>query len=298
MAIAPRRLTCVAVFAVAALAVGVTPAAAKPPNVIWVMADDMGWGEPGAYPCTSPHGRIKTPNLDIFAQQGLQFMQAYAGYTVCAPSRTTLFTGRHSGQFPKYGLPGTSLAPGQAKTTSGLLQQAGYTTAAFGKVAPLDSPMQQGFDAFTGQVSQGLCHNMYPEMIDTGNATRNLNLTLNWKPKNRELCMARPDDYNYTVDITHHRSIDWLDAHVGGAPSAGDAEPFFLYIAYTVPHAGGWGSAPAEPEQGAPVPTDGPYSNHSWPDVERDHASVITYLDNYVGELMAKVKALGIDEDT
>ena len=71
------------------------------PNIIFIMADDMGWGEPGAFPSTSTHGKISTPNLDRFAKEGMLFRHAYAGYTVCAPSRTALFTGRHSGQYKK-----------------------------------------------------------------------------------------------------------------------------------------------------------------------------------------------------
>merc|ERR1719247_3162146 len=116
------------------------------PNIVGVMADDLGWGEPGLYPSTSPHGRIATPHLDKFGKEGIQFMQAYAGYTVCAPSRTTFFTGRHSGQFVKHGFSGTELKPSQdAKTTAQVLKDAGYRTGAFGKVAPLVSPTQQGF---------------------------------------------------------------------------------------------------------------------------------------------------------
>lgn len=160
--------------------------------------DDLGYGEVGAYPCTSPHGRIATPTLDRFANEGMQFTQAYAGYTVCAPSRTALFTGRHSGQYVKYGLSGTAISPGQATVTSELLQQAGYETAIFGKTAPLTNPVEQGFGTFLGQVNQGYCHNMYPAYIDSGNETLNFELPLNTKKKNRSLTMANPAEYNFT----------------------------------------------------------------------------------------------------
>merc|ERR1719443_1973978 len=110
------------------------------PNIVFVMADDLGWGEVGLYPANSPNGRIATPNLDRFGKEGVQFTHAYAGYTVCAPSRTTLFTGRHSGQFVKHGLSGTEIKAGQANgtTIATMLQKAGYATGAFGKIAPLD----------------------------------------------------------------------------------------------------------------------------------------------------------------
>lgn len=277
------------------------------------MSDDMGWGEPGPYPSTGHDGlRISTPNLDEFAKTGLQFTNAYAGYTVCAPSRTTLMTGRHSGQFVKYGYPGTTLAAGAAETTQMLLQKAGYATAGVGKMAPLHDPVPQGFDYFIGQVDQGLCHNMYPQFYDSGKrpSTKpeactatgfcNIELTLNAKiPANasaaRTQCMANPADYNYTVDMTSYHSLAFISEHVSTKPS----QPFYLYEAFTVPHAGGWGKSPTTPESGAPVPSDGEYAGHTdWPEVERDHAAVITYLDVYVGDLLALLKKLKIEENT
>jgi uncharacterized sulfatase len=136
----------------------------------------------------------------------------------------------------------------------------------------------------------------------------NVNLTLNWKNKSRTNCMANPSEFNYTVDITHQHTLAWLDAnaaasivtHADAADAMNKATPFFLYTAFTVPHAGGWDSAPAAGEQGAPVPTDVPYvtTGAGWPDVERDHAAVITYLDHCMGELLTKVKSMGIDEQT
>ena len=154
-----------------------------PHGIAWIMADDLGWGEPGAFPSTSPHGRIATPHLNQFASHGVRFTDGYAGYTVCAPSRMTLMTGFHSGHFPREGLNGEALAPAQSAsllTLPAMLQRAGYITAAAGKVAPLTAPVEQGFDSFIGQVDQGLCHNMYPRFIDEGNATLNVNLTHNW----------------------------------------------------------------------------------------------------------------------
>ena len=96
------------------------------PNVVWIMADDLGWGEVGLYPANSSHGRIATPHLDQFGREGMVFRQAYAGYTVCAPSRTAFFIGRHSGNFHKLGLDGQALLPSQNQTTlPQLLKQAG-----------------------------------------------------------------------------------------------------------------------------------------------------------------------------
>mmetsp|Transcript_11031 Transcript_11031/g.22801 ORF Transcript_11031/g.22801 Transcript_11031/m.22801 type:complete len:486 (-) Transcript_11031:100-1557(-) len=273
--------------------ISVVSFAAPRPNVVWVMADDLGWGEPGLYPSSSPHGRIATPYLDKFGKEGVVFKQAYAGYTVCAPSRTTFFTGRHSGQFVKHGLSGEAIQPSQNVTTlAQMLKSAGYNTGAFGKVAPLTFPTRQGFDAFVGQVNQGYCHNMYPKDIDTGLAQLNFPLSGNKRKKSRGLCMKNPELYNYTIDVFHDTGMAWLEA------AAKKSEPFFLYLSYTIPHAGGWGDAPKAPEQGAPVPTDLQYADKPWPDVEKDHAAVITYLDRMVGDLMQRLKALGVDKDT
>ena len=115
------------------------------------MADDLGWGEVTAFPGGSVHGRPATPNLDKLASDGMMFTNAYAGYTVCAPSRTTFFTGVNSMRFKQRGFSGTQLAPGQATTTAELLKSAGYSTGLFGKSAPLTSPLAQGFDEFIGE---------------------------------------------------------------------------------------------------------------------------------------------------
>ena len=287
--------TCAATGALLALASGAAAAGdATRPNIIWVMSDDMGWGEVGLYPAGSTHGRIATPHLDQMGKEGMRFTQAYAGYTVCGPSRTTLFTGRHSGQFQKYGLPGTTLPPTlNVTTTADILKKAGYVTGASGKIAPLTSPTTQGFDHFFGQISQLDCHNMYPQEVDAqvgSNAPHHIKLPHNDKFRDRDLCMAHPAEYNYTTDLFHSDAMQYLETVAGGE------DPFFMYLAFTVPHAGGWTSKGAE--QGAPVPTDLQYGNEPWPNVERDHAGTITYMDAFVGDLFSNIKRLGIDNDT
>jgi arylsulfatase A-like enzyme len=213
-------------------------------------------------------------------------------------------TGFHSGHFGAHKLPGTQFPTSlDILTTPEMLQKAGYATAGIGKMAPLNAPVLQGFDYFIGQINQGLCHNMYPHAVDTGNTTGlNVNLSLNYKipgdPKAaRTACMAEPSEYNYTVDITHEHSMAWIQNSDGKLREAD--KPFFLYEAFTVPHAGGWGHAPSTPESGAPVPSDGQYAGQSsWPDVEKDHAAVITYLDDYVGKLVALLKSEQLETKT
>ncbi|EDQ89775.1 uncharacterized protein MONBRDRAFT_24876 [Monosiga brevicollis MX1] len=292
-----------------ALVMATPHAIEQPPNIVWIMADDLGWGEVELFPGDSKHGRLATPNLNKFGQEGTIFTQAYAGYTVCAPSRTTLFTGRHSGQFIKYGFDGQNLYHNQAhvRTAAQMLREAGYRTAAFGKTAPFQTPdsiAPLGFDHFKGQLSQLFCHNMYPIYYDylpeTGGSTGpNISQAFvaenNVTAKSREACMANPSAFNYSIDFFQDSALSWLDTY-GAAPD----KPFFLYVSYTIPHAGGWGSAPQAPENGAPVPSDGQYANRTgdWPTVEVDHAAVVTYLDARVGDILSKLQGLGIDNRT
>lgn len=188
---------------------------------------------------------------------------------------------------------GTDLAPSQnVATFASVLQDAGYATGAFGKTSPLESPEEQGFDIFLGQVNQSECHNMYPKFIDKGLGKKNVNLTGNYEDKSRELCQNNPEIYNYTIDVFHEAGATWLQ------DVATRDQPFFMYLSYTIPHAGGWADAPATNEDGNPVPTIYNYDDPSWPDVEKDHAAVITYLDAKVGDLMRRLKMLGIDDNT
>eukprot|EP00408_Alexandrium_pacificum_P043178 CAMPEP_0171240446 /NCGR_PEP_ID=MMETSP0790-20130122/44513_1 /TAXON_ID=2925 /ORGANISM="Alexandrium catenella, Strain OF101" /LENGTH=320 /DNA_ID=CAMNT_0011706883 /DNA_START=18 /DNA_END=981 /DNA_ORIENTATION=- len=114
---------------------------------------------------------------------------------------------------------------------------------------------------------------MYPTSIDTGMRQLNFELKGNRRQKNRTLCMQHPELYNYTIDVFHDS-------------------------AFHDPYAGGWGDAPDVPEDGNPVPTDLQYADKPWPDVEKDHAAVITYLDGKVGDLLQRLKSLGVDNNT
>ena len=123
---------------------------------------------------------------------------------------------------------------------------------------------------------------MYPHLIDSGEGTFNYNLTLNWKSKSRGACMAAPGSFNYTVDVTIDQGLAWLQDKYGGGYTVPTEAPFFLYLSFTIPHAGGWDSWPKAAEEGAPVPSDGMYADKDWPDVEKDHAAAVTYLDSQV----------------
>jgi len=266
------------------------------PNLLWIMADDLGVGEPSflsSETAVSSGRVIHTPRIDELAASGTFFTAAYAGYTVCAPSRATLFTGRSVGRLAG--------APANWPLLPRLLGDAGYQTALFGKSAPMDDttpgselewglPARFGFERFRGDPNQAQCHNMYPTYLVDDTST--LPLPLNTKNKSRSLCMAHPQDYNYTTDVFTDAALHWL--HSERLPT----KPFFLYIAYTVPHAGGWGSAPSSPEQGSPVPSDLQYADRDWPEVERDHAASVTYLDLKLGRVLDGLDTLGLSTST
>ena len=246
------------------------------------------------------------PPLHIYLLTLCSRSAADAGYTVCGPSRTSLLTGYHSGNFYAKGLTGTAFGPEKfVLTLPSMLKQAGYATAAFGKSDPLLAPLQQGFEYFIGQVDQVECHDMYPRAIDFGAGRGNLNLSLNWvlDPKDptgsRQACMSRPNDFNYTQDITHSYAMGWLrvwaDRSKADLDADGRERPFFLYQSYAVPHAGGWGTTD---EDGAPVPHLGRYAAEDWPLVEKDHAAVVSYLDERVGDMMDLLTELKLESRT
>ena len=220
---------------------------------------------------------------------------------VCAPSRATLFSGRNSGNLA--GLPGGS------HSLAELLRRGGYETVAFGKSAPMDElgssgkmtpltwglPSEHGFEVFAGQPNQKYCHNMYPTEWRVGDAVEPLPLNTN-KPKSRHLCMRSPSEYNYTTDLFADAAIAWLHARPrsGGAGLA--ARPFFAYLSFTVPHAGGWSSYPKASEDGQPVPNDMGYAvkaHSDWPLVELDHAASVSYLDMKVGAVLDALEYTG-----
>lgn len=269
------------------------------PNIVLIVSDDLGWGEVSTTPdvATIHTRRIETPNLlRIFGQGGLVFDDAYAGYSVCGPSRTTLMTGRHAGNM-------------YTKTTAlnlpSLMRAAGYATALFGKSDPLTNPVDRrsGFDYFLGQDSQAKCHDMYPPTVDAGHRVNSSSAAVqwtvplrgnNWSTNNvskspaarRAACMAHPEDHTYTSDVFETAAASWIRNQTDAA-GAGAAvkKPFFAYVAYTTPHAGDWGTTK---ETGNPVPSDLQYMNEStYPDVEKDHAASVSYMDASVGKLIA-----------
>ncbi len=239
----------------------------RKPNIIFIMADDLGYGDLGCY----GQPTIQTPNIDRMAAEGKRFTDCYAGSTVCAPSRCCLMTGLHSGHARIRGNARHPLLP-EDTTVAECLKRAGYKTGIVGKWGlgePGTSgiPNRKGFDTWFGYLNQGRAHDYYIDHF--------------WKNEERyELNGA------YSHDLFTREALDFV--------RQSSDEPFFLYLAYTIPHAFNEGGD----DGGMPVPSDEPYSNEPWPQPQKNHAAMITRMDRDVGQLFTLLKSLNLDEDT
>ncbi len=280
------------------LVVCVVPAVAQEshrsrPNVIVVLADDLGYGELGCY----GQERIKTPNLDRIATEGVRFTDFYAGNPVCATSRCVLLTGKHTGHAfirdnHELGrdVEGQMPLPAGTVTLPGLLQQNGYATACVGKwgLGPAGSegaPGNHGFDLFFGYLCQKQAHNYYPthlwrneqKVVYEGNT-----------PRQRKEAV-------YACDAMLTETLGWLRARKGRD------QPFFLYYASPIPHlALQIPAAELAAYDGAfdDPPYDGKKGYLPHPRPRAAYAAMISRLDREVGEILACLDEIGAASDT
>jgi len=243
------------------------------PNIIFVVADDLGYGELGCY----GQALIRTPNLDRMAAEGVRFTDCYAGSTVCAPSRCALMTGRHTGHCHVRGNALVPLRP-EDLTVAEVLKGAGYATGLIGKWGlgepkTTGLPNRKGFDYFFGYLNQAHAHDYYPDHLFRNERRVAL-------PANRAGGKGE-----YSHDIFTRQALDFVHREAGG--------PFFLYLAYTIPHANN-----ELKEKGMEVPSAAPYTKEDWPEPERNKAAMITRLDADIGRIMAQIKALRIESNT
>jgi arylsulfatase A-like enzyme len=269
-------------------------ATAEKPNLIWILADDLGYGELGCY----GQKTIATPNLDRMAKEGMRFTHYYAGATVCAPSRSVLMTGQHHGNTRVRGNAGASNLGAQALkegdvTVASVLKKAGYSTALIGKwglgdvgAAESGLPRKQGFDYFFGYLNQRHAHNHYPDFLWQNEERVKLSNVI--VPVGDDGAGYPKEAKEFADDLFTDDALRFVDEN--------KQRPFFLYWSMVVPHANNErGSALGD---GAQVPDYGPYSDRDWPNQDKGHAAMITRLDGYVGRMMEKLKALGIAENT
>jgi arylsulfatase A-like enzyme len=256
--------------------------AAERPNIVFILADDLGYGDLGCY----GQKNFATPNIDRMAAEGLRFTQHYAGSTVCAPSRACLMTGQHTGRGWQRANGGPGLRPDPHDVTvARLLKDAGYQTALIGKSPFIRddqgrSPNAKGFDHFFGYSGHSAAHRYYPESL--------------WRNGEKVLYQDNQgkEGQQYSSDLFVKDALNWLDEHAGG--------PFFLHLALQQPHADL--SVPQkwrEPFLGKfeETPTDsGQYRQE--PNPKATFAGMVTHLDDAVGQVLGKLRELGIAENT
>jgi uncharacterized sulfatase len=272
--------------------------AAEKPNIIFILADDLGYGELGCY----GQKLIKTPNLDRMAEEGMRFRQFYAGSTVCAPSRAVLMTGLHTGHVSVRGNAGAkdisdlaALRPQTLRedelTVAELLKKAGYSTALIGKwgLGELGSggePTRKGFDYFFGYLNQSHAHNYYPAWLTRG--TERVALRNEGPGSGPFGASVATKKLDYSPDLFAQEALEWV--------AQKKDEPFFLYLALTTPHANN--EAGKSLGNGQEVPDLGIYADTKWTPQNKAQAAMITRMDADIGRLFAQLKALGIDEKT
>ena len=289
-------------------------AAERRPNIVFLLADDLGYGDLGAY----GQKKIRTPHLDRLSKEGMRFTQAYSGHNVCAPARCVLMTGLHPGHAyirenrGGVGIPGSGGGEGQEPVPSGELKlpatltRLGYVNGGFGKwglgaVGSTGDPLAQGFDRFFGYNDQAVAHNFYPvslwndrERVPLRNPkfSAHQRLPAEADPAKREsyAAFAGPD---YAPDLIHAEAERFVRTHRD--------RPFFLYYPTTVPHlalqvpedslAEYAGAFPEEPYLG-----DRGYLPHPTP--RAAYAAMVTRLDREIGKLLALLDELGLRENT
>jgi len=273
------------------------------PNIIYILADDLGYGDLGCY----GQKRIKTPNLDKMAAEGMRFTQHYAGSTVCAPSRCALMTGKHTGRCTVRGNVDVLMKP-EEFTIAKILKGAGYSTACIGKWGighppPPDDPHTAGFDYFFGYLSMWHAHNYYPDFLwKNGKKVPLKNAVMHpekhYKENQAPLVGLANKKVDYTPDLFTEAALQFIEeqnqpAYPKARPSG---RPFFLFLSYTIPHANN--EAGQFGEHGMEVSDYGIYKEKDWPEPEKGKAAMISRMDRDIGRIFRKLKQLGIDQNT
>jgi len=283
-----------------ALAAHARPARDAPPNIIFILADDLGYGDLGAYGQT----RIRTPRLDRMAMEGTRFTQFYAGSPVCAPSRSALMTGQHTGHTYIRGNKehpgGQEPLPDRITTVADVLKRAGYTTGIFGKwglggVDTEGAPLRHGFDEFFGYYDQRRAHFYYPEYLYRNAEKVPLPNRVREEPRSPGAGPAVVRG-RYSHDAIAEAALAFLEKH--------RRERLFLYAAFTIPHA----ELQAPEDAYAPYVKDGrsifpetPFPENHYGAQAMPHATyaaMVSRLDRDVGRILDTLRELGLDRNT
>lgn len=261
----------------------------RKPNIIFILADDLGYGDLGCY----GQSKIKTPNIDKLAREGTRFTDCYAGSTVCAPSRCALMTGLHTGHNRIRGNGARLALAAEDLTVAELLQKAGYRTGLVGKWGLGDegstgTPGKKGFDDFIGYLNQTHAHDYYTDHLFRHDAKTGFD-------GREELPENRADKKGlYVPDLFTMAATNFV--RLNKPDQSNGYRPFFLYLAYIIPHAND--EEGQRSGNGMQVPSDAPYANESWPQVEKNKAAMITRMDADIGKLLELLQKLKIDDNT
>lgn len=295
-----------ALFATGLLNLSAAPAVGQKPNIILILADDLGYRELGCY----GQQKILTPHIDQLATEGMKFTQAYSGSGVCAPSRCVLMTGKHPGHaFVRDN--GGSTLPASEGTFVEILQSIGYATGGFGKWGLGGSnstghPLEKGFDHFFGYLSQGRAHSYYPSYLDSDNGR--LSLTNNPPLKGSDQ-LDPSDDPNDPQSYARFKGTDYAPDRIHDEVLSfirdNKDTPFFCYYPTIIPHLAlhipDEDLKPYLEKQWPETPFTGEgkgyhYTPHQTP--RAAYAAMISRLDQYVGNVMALLKELDLDKNT
>ncbi|TWT39685.1 arylsulfatase [Blastopirellula retiformator] len=275
-------------------------AADRAPNIVLIMADDLGYAELGCY----GQKWIKTPNIDRLAKEGIRFTDFYSGNAVCAPSRCCLMTGKHPGHayvrnnFTQKKLPAETIALGltdftgqrplatEEVTVAEMLKQRGYATAAIGKwglgqSGTTGDPNKQGFDLFYGFNCQVHAHNHYPKFL-MRNSEREV------QPGNDRTLTGE----TFSQDQFTKVALEFIDEN--------QEKPFFLYLPFAIPHLSIQVPEESTAEYTSTIPEEDyvhkGYLEHPTP--RAGYAAMVTHMDKDIGKILDKIESLGLDDDT
>ena len=247
------------------------------------MADDLGYGELGSF----GQKLIQTPNIDQLSREGMRFTQYYAGAPLCNPSRYALLVGQHAGTTGVI-TNGRNELPEGAITIGHVMRAAGYKTGIIGKWAlgrpgSVGGPLEQGFDYFFGYENQSDAHNYYPETLTENNSQVTL-------PGNRESAQHRNASHKvtYAPDVLLERTLSFM--------ARNRHNPFYLQLDYTLPHVNN--ELQKYSGNGFEHPGENRYAMAGWKDTESSYAELVSILDDYVGEIMAALDSLALNENT
>lgn len=262
------------------------------PNIILIMADDLGYGDIGPY----GQQKIQTPNLDKLAAEGTTFSQFYVASPVCAPTRSSLMTGLHAGHSPVRGnvsWPRGDMPLRDSDTTFvELLDEAGYITGMYGKWSlglkgTSGAPNRKGFDEFLGYEDQSEAHDYYVDRLQAIQDGVTVNVDV--------------DTTQYTHDLFVDASLDFIERH------AKSESPFFLYLPFTIPHAAlqvpEEALQPYLDDQGNNIFPETPFGGHSENYSAQQHplvtyAAMVSRLDEGIGMIQEKLKKMGVADNT